>query len=72
MNNIPESRSGYRLAVSNAFLARNISSATGKLVIFGHVIEHVMRGLRVKINKFIVGLEVCVFFPLTDHFQQII
>ena len=72
VNSLSELISGYRLAISNALLAHNIYKATGKLIICGQVIQHVMRGLRVKFDKFIVGLEVCVFFPLSNHFQQII
>ena len=62
-DNIPEPRSGYVLAVSNPTLVQTISFATRKNVIAGQIIDHVMRGLRVKIDKLIVGLEVCVYFP---------
>ncbi|XP_017220386.1 putative rRNA 2'-O-methyltransferase fibrillarin 3 [Daucus carota subsp. sativus] len=57
VNSLSELISGYRLAISNALLAHNIYKATGKLIICGQVIQHVMRGLRVKFDKFIVGLE---------------
>ncbi|XP_017253132.1 uncharacterized protein LOC108223397 isoform X2 [Daucus carota subsp. sativus] len=57
-DNIPEPRSGYVLAVSNPTLVQTISFATRKNVIAGQIIDHVMRGLRVKIDKLIVGLEI--------------
>lgn len=74
MNNLPERiygrDLGYQLAVSEGLLAHNIFEATNINVITGDLISHVMRGLREKIDKLIVGLKVCIFFALSDQLQQ--
>ncbi|KAK1394785.1 hypothetical protein POM88_013841 [Heracleum sosnowskyi] len=58
LDNIQEHRSDYRIAVANHLLASRIFLATGISTIAGQIIDHVMRGLRVKIDqKFIIGLE---------------
>ncbi|XP_074329580.1 uncharacterized protein LOC141703661 isoform X3 [Apium graveolens] len=53
VDNIPQPRSDYQIAVANALLGRNICLATGIFVIVGQIIDQVMRGLRAKIDKFI-------------------
>ncbi|XP_074328713.1 uncharacterized protein LOC141666552 isoform X3 [Apium graveolens] len=53
VDNIPQPRSDYQIAVANAMLGRNICLATGIFVIVGQIIDQVMRGLRAKIDKFI-------------------
>ncbi|XP_063949128.1 uncharacterized protein LOC135146799 isoform X1 [Daucus carota subsp. sativus] len=57
VDNIPERISDYWIAVANARLAQTIGLATGIPAIAGHIIDEVMRGLRVKFDKFITGLE---------------
>ncbi|KAL6493345.1 hypothetical protein OROGR_033104 [Orobanche gracilis] len=60
VNNLPKPIPGnlcYQLAVSDGLLAHNIINATKIAVVVGELISHVMRGLRVKIVKFIVGLK---------------
>ncbi|KAL8111679.1 hypothetical protein AgCh_019407 [Apium graveolens] len=57
VDNIPQPRSDYQIAVANALLGRNICLATGIFVIVGQIIDQVMRGLRAKIDKFIIDLE---------------
>ena len=67
VDNIPERISDYWIAVANARLAQTIGLATGIPAIAGHIIDEVMRGLRVKFDKFITGLEVCASFSISDH-----
>ncbi|XP_074331547.1 uncharacterized protein LOC141668538 isoform X2 [Apium graveolens] len=57
VDNIPQPRSDYQIAVANPTLGRNICVATGIFVIVGQIIDQVMRGLRAKIDKFIIDLE---------------
>ncbi|XP_017252659.2 uncharacterized protein LOC108223098 isoform X2 [Daucus carota subsp. sativus] len=57
VDNIPERISDYWIAVANARLAQTIGLATGIPAIAGHIIDEVMRGLWVKFDKFITGLE---------------
>ncbi|KAL8111682.1 uncharacterized protein LOC141666943 isoform X2 [Apium graveolens] len=57
VDNIPQPRSDYQIAVANPTLGRNICLATGIFVIVGEIIDQVMRGLRAKIDKFIINLE---------------
>ncbi|KAL8111671.1 uncharacterized protein LOC141666553 isoform X4 [Apium graveolens] len=57
VDNIPQPRSDYQIAVANPTLGRHICLATGIFVIVGEIIDQVMRGLRAKIDKFIINLE---------------
>ncbi|KAK1379880.1 hypothetical protein POM88_026624 [Heracleum sosnowskyi] len=57
VHNIPEPSSGYRIVVSNLSLARNIGFTVRRSAVGGQIYDHVMRGLRVKIDKLIVGLK---------------
>ncbi|KAL6537590.1 hypothetical protein OROMI_026124 [Orobanche minor] len=54
---IPGASLGYQLAVSDGLLAHNIFEATEINVISGALITQVIRGLRMKIDKLVVGLE---------------
>lgn len=57
VDNIPQPRSDYLIAVANPLLGVNIYNATRIFAIAGQIFDQVMRGLRAKIDKFIVDLE---------------
>lgn len=56
MDNIPQPSTIISYRVTSR-LGHNIRKATGISVITGQIFDQVMRDLRVKIDKFIVGLE---------------